>query len=93
MVADKARHQYRGYSEQEVNNAVVAHYLLYLGGLELFESLYQAQGKNLVKMVAAIQQSIEGGEPPFEAVRQLVPDQSPLPKGETPRGVRLAPTF
>jgi predicted aminopeptidase len=93
LVADKARHQYRGYSEQEVNNAVVAHYLLYLGGLELFESLYQAQGKNLVKMVAAIQQSIEGGEPPFEAVRQLVPDQSPLPKGETPRGVRLAPTF
>ncbi len=93
LVADKTQHQYRGYSEQEVNNAVVAHYLLYLGGLELFESLYRAQGRDLVKIVDVIQESIEGGEAPFEAVRQLVPAQTPHPTGETPRGAGLAPAF
>jgi len=93
LVADKTQHQYRGYSKQEVNNAVVAHYLLYLGGLDLFESLYQAQGKDLVKLVASIRQSIDGGEPPFEAVRRLVPAQSPHPTGETPRGAGSVPAF
>jgi len=93
VVAEKRRHQYRNYSEQEVNNALIAHYLLYLGGLELFESLYQAQGRDLAKLVDVIQESIKGGEAPFQAVRQLVPAQSPHPTGETPRGAGLAPTF
>jgi len=93
LVADKTQHQYRGYSEQEVNNAVVAHYLLYLGGLELFESLYRAQGKDLVRLLVSIRESIKDSKAPFEAVRRLVPAQSPHATAETPLGAGLTPTF
>ncbi len=93
QVAGKPQHQYRGYGEREVNNATMVRYLLYLGGLELFESLYEARGKDLVKLMDSIRQSIERGEPPFEAVRDLVPLSRPDPKGETPPGAGLSPAF
>ena len=93
MVAEKTKHQYRGYGGQEVNNAVIAHHLLYLGGLELFESLYQAKGKDLVRLLDSIRESIKGGEAPFEAVKQLLRTHAPNPTDETPRGAGLAPAF
>ena len=94
QVGGEPNHKYRGYSKQEVNNAVMVHYLLYLGGLELFESLYQAKEKDLVKLMKSIEQSIEEGDPPFEAVRNLVPASGPEKfKGETSRGAGLSPTF
>ncbi len=71
-VRDRPTHQYRGYSQQEVNNAVIAHYLLYLGGLQLFESLYRAEGSNLAQMVELIGESVQDGEAPFEAIRELL---------------------
>ena len=74
LVADKTQHQYKGFSEQEVNNALIAHYLLYLGGLELFESLYQVQGKDLVELVDSIRESISESEAPFKAVKRLLPN-------------------
>jgi predicted aminopeptidase len=72
MVADRPTHHFRGYSRQELNNAVIAHYLLYLGDLQLFESLYQAEGSNLARMVEMIGESVQDGEEPFEAVRGLL---------------------
>ena len=78
QIAGKPQHKYGGYSKQEVNNAVTVHYLLYLGGLELFESLYQVRGKELVKLMNSIQQFIEGDEPPFEAVQQLLSHDGPI---------------
>jgi predicted aminopeptidase len=71
-VRDRPTHQYRGYSQKEVNNAVIAHYLLYLGGLQLFESLYRAEGSNLAQMVELIGESVQEGEAPFEAIRGLL---------------------
>ncbi len=72
MIADRPTHHFREYSRQELNNAVIAHYLLYLDGLQLFESLYQAEGSNLARMVKLIGESILDGEEPFEAVRGLL---------------------
>ena len=43
-VAARPAHQYRGYANQKLNNAVILHYLVYLRDLALFESLYDAQG-------------------------------------------------
>jgi predicted aminopeptidase len=75
MIADRPTHQYRGYIRQEVNNAVIAHYLLYLGSLHLFESLYQAEGSNLARVVELIGESVQDGEPPLETVRDLLNKQ------------------
>jgi len=71
-VADRPNHRYRRFSEQEVNNAVVAHYRLYLRDLELFESVYQAEEKDLARLVELIKVSVQGGGDPFEAVRGLL---------------------
>jgi predicted aminopeptidase len=65
-------HRYRGYAEQELNNAVIAHYLLYLKELELFESLYQIEGKNLARLLETIMVSVQNSGDPFESVRRLV---------------------
>jgi predicted aminopeptidase len=71
-IADRQGHQYRGYSQQKVNNAVVAHYLLYLRDLDLFESLYQAKGRDLMRVVELIGESLQNSGDPFEAVRELL---------------------
>lgn len=67
---DRPRHRFRAFSQLKVNNAVVAHYLLYLKSLELFESVYQA-GKDLGRSVEAIKESVRSGSDPFESVREL----------------------
>jgi predicted aminopeptidase len=66
----RPEHRYRGYSEQNLNNAVIAHYLLYLRELELFDSLYQIEGKNLAQLVESIMESVQDSRDPFEAVRE-----------------------
>lgn len=71
-IADRPAHQYRGYAEQDLNNAVLAHYLLYLTELELFESLYRMEGKNLARLVGLLGESIQNGGEPFETVRRLL---------------------
>jgi predicted aminopeptidase len=71
-IVARPEHRYRGYSEQNLNNAVIAHYLLYLKELELFESLYQVEEKNLARLVGSIIASVQNSEDPFEAVRGLV---------------------
>jgi predicted aminopeptidase len=71
-IANRPTHQYRGYSKQEVNNALIAHYLLYLKELALFESLYESQDKNLARLVELIGESIQNSGDPFEAVREIL---------------------
>jgi len=72
QIADRPAHQYRRFAKEEINNAVLAHYLLYLRELELFEALYQAEGKDLARFVQRIGESIRDAEDPFEAVRGLL---------------------
>jgi len=71
-IVGRPRHQYQAYSQLEANNAVIAHYLLYLKDLALFESLYDAHGEDLARLVELVGNSIEQSPDPFEAVRGLV---------------------
>ncbi len=70
-IASRPDHRFRGFAGQEVNNAVIAAYLLYLKELELFESLYEAQGRDLARVVEVVRESVYSNDDPFEAVREL----------------------
>ncbi|MGH7771590.1 MAG: aminopeptidase [Candidatus Binatia bacterium] len=71
-IESRPAHQYRGFGKQNVNNAVIAHYLLYVKDLALFESLYQARGKDLPRLLELIEKSIPNSSNPFDAVRELL---------------------
>lgn len=71
-IADRPRHRFRGFSRQELNNAVLMHYVVYLKDFDLFESLYDLAGKNLAKTVELLKQAVAKGGDPFAAVRQSV---------------------
>jgi hypothetical protein len=45
------------------------HYVVYLKDLDLFESLYEACGRNLARTVSALKEAAAKGEP-FEEVRR-----------------------
>jgi predicted aminopeptidase len=68
-VADRPFQRFRGFSQQPLNNAVLIHYLVYTKDLELFESIYESCGRNLVRTIDAIRNAVRGGGEPFEAVR------------------------
>ena len=46
--------------------------MLYLKNLELFEALYEAEGKNLVQVIDSIREAVAKGGEPFEAVQSLL---------------------
>ncbi len=72
-IASRPNHRFRAFGQQPVNNAVIAHHLLYLRDLDLFESLYEAEGKELARLVALIRESVQqNGGDPFEAARGLL---------------------
>lgn len=73
QIAGRARHRFRGFLQQSLNNAVIVHYLLYLTDLELFEALYEVHGKDLARLMARISDSLRDGGDPFVAVRRLLP--------------------
>lgn len=79
IVADRPGHQYRNFSELEVNNAVIAHFMLYLGGLHLFESLYQTRGRDLGRLLKAVMDSVEKNGAPWDGVRGMMPSHSKRP--------------
>ncbi len=83
LITDRPQHRYGSYAKREVNNAVIAHYQLYLGGLHLFESIYQSQGKDLVRVWMVIEESVEISDDPWDGVRELLPSQSSLPAPES----------
>jgi predicted aminopeptidase len=71
-IAKHPTHRFRNFSKQPLNNAVVIHYVLYLKNLKLFEALYQAEGKSLVRTIDAIREAVAKGGEPFEAVQGLL---------------------
>jgi predicted aminopeptidase len=80
-IVGRSRHQYQAYGQLEVNNAVIAHYLLYVRDLALFESLYDAHGKDLARLVESVGNSIQQSRDPFEAVRGLAREKAELRRG------------
>jgi len=51
---------------------VLIHYLLYLKNLKLFEAVYEAKEKNLIKVIDAIREAVKEDGEPFERVRSLL---------------------
>ena len=78
QVASRPDHRFRGFARQEINNAVIASYLLYLKELELFESLYEAQARDLGRFVESVAEAVYSGAEPFDAVRELARLKSAL---------------
>ena len=68
-IADRPGHRFRGFSQQPLNNAILMHYSVYLKDLDLFESIYESCGRNLVKTIDAVRAAVAKGGEPFEAVR------------------------
>ncbi len=68
-VADRPVQRFRGFSQQPLNNAVLMHYLVYLKDLDLFESIYESSGRNLVRTIEAIRTAVRDRGEPFEALR------------------------
>ena len=67
-IADRPAHRFRNVSRQPLNNAVIIHYLLYLSNLQLFESLYHAEERDLPETIRSIRTAVERGGDPFVAV-------------------------
>jgi predicted aminopeptidase len=68
-IAARPSHRFRGFPQQPLNNAVLMHYGVYLNNLQLFESLYELEGRNLGRTIAALEQSTKHGDEPFRALR------------------------
>jgi len=68
-VAERPTHRFRAFSQRSLNNAVLMHYVVYLKDLDLFESLYQNCGRDLVRTIAALREAVAKGDEPFAAVR------------------------
>lgn len=68
-IADRPGHRFRAFSQQPLNNAILMHYSVYLKDLDLFESIYESCGRNLVKTVDTVRAAVTKGGEPFEAVR------------------------
>jgi predicted aminopeptidase len=68
-IADRPLHRFRGFTQQPLNNAVLMHYVVYLKDLELFESLYEACGRNLRSTIDTLRETVKKSGEPFDAVR------------------------
>jgi predicted aminopeptidase len=71
-IAQHPTHRFRYFAQQPLNNAVIIHYWLYLKNLKLFEALYEAEGKNLVRAIDSIREAVARGGEPFESVQSLL---------------------
>ncbi len=74
-IADRPAHRFHRFAQQPLNNAVLMHYVVYLKDLDLFESLYEACGRNLVRTVAALKEATAKDGEPFEAVRRWLSER------------------
>lgn len=68
-IADRPNHRFHRFSQQPLNNAVLMHYVVYLKDLDLFESIYEACSRNLVRTVETLRNAVKKGGEPFEAVQ------------------------
>lgn len=77
-IAGRPGHRFRGFSRQEINNAVIAHYLLYMNRLSLFEAFYEAQEKDLARSIQVIAEAVKkDDDDPFGAVQAVVGSRPP----------------
>lgn len=74
-VSTGAAARFRGFARQPLNNAVLMHYIIYLKNLDLFEALYDAEGSNLARFIAAIREPLQKGGEPFAVVQSLLNDK------------------
>lgn len=77
-VADRPQHRFRGFPKQPLNNAVLMHYVVYLKDLQLFETVYDSQGRDLVRTIEMLRQATASGGDPFEAVQRWVEQRRPV---------------
>ena len=68
-IAERPAHRFHGFTRQPLNNAILMHYIVYLKDLDLFESLYQACGRNLRRTVQVLREAVKTGDEPFQAMR------------------------
>ena len=80
-VADRPQHPFQAFARQPLNNAVLMHYVVYLKDLELFEAIYESQGRDLVRTIDALRQATEKGGEPFEALRSWLAQRQPIVGG------------
>jgi predicted aminopeptidase len=83
-VADRPAHRFRGFSQRPLNNAILMHYVVYFKDLDLFESVYQACGRDLARTVEALKEATAKREEPFEALRRWLREQRPNTVAEEP---------
>lgn len=74
-VADRPLQRFRAFSQQPLNNAVLIHYIVYMKDLGLFESIYEACGRNLVQTIESIRNAVRGADEPFAALRAWLTKQ------------------
>jgi predicted aminopeptidase len=77
-IAARPQHRFRNFAQQPLNNAVLMHYIVYLKDLDLFEALYESQGRDLVRTIEAVRQATEKGGEAFEAVRLWLKKHQPI---------------
>jgi predicted aminopeptidase len=68
-IADRPNHRFRAFSQRPLNNAVLMHYIVYLKDLDLFESLYNSCGRDLVRTIDTLRRAVADGKEPFAALR------------------------
>jgi predicted aminopeptidase len=71
-VGKQPRHRHRGFSRGAINNAVIAHYLLYSSHLDLFTSLQATMGYSLGTLVQAVAKQVDSAQDPFAAVQAFL---------------------
>jgi predicted aminopeptidase len=71
-MADPPSYRSRNFPQRPLNNAVIIQYALYLKNLGLFEALYNAEGKSLIRVINLIREAVSKGGEPFEQVQALL---------------------
>lgn len=71
-IAGRPGHRFQGFSQLKLNNAVILQFLIYYTGLELFESLYEREDKNLARFIESVRQALKQGDQPFAALESFL---------------------
>jgi predicted aminopeptidase len=81
--------QYRASDLRESNNAVLLQQLLYRTDLDLFEEVWEAEGRDVGRTVRWVIERVEGEGDPFDACRRQLGAASAPGAGRLAGGVRL----
>jgi predicted aminopeptidase len=71
-VGHRPANRFRSFAQQPLNNAIIINYFLYLKNLKLFEAVYEAEGKNLLRAIDSIREAVAKGGEPFESVQSFL---------------------